>query len=211
MTAFDDNPNLNDATSRRLRRLSTMPVDLTSLEARLEKAIPRPGKARSAPWKISFRPMHAVAASLLVGAISLTLVLTLAAQPVVASPQVLENLYHNSALAEGHSMHSGGDSPVMACCVQHVKGKQVTCLALDSKGTRVSMVVADAKNIQVPAEALRKELNGLVYYVQSSPRINMVMTVRGTTWVCLMGPVPEADLVKLISSTPVTNPPVTRP
>lgn len=206
MTAFDDNSKLDEAMARRLRQLSTMPVDLTSLEAHVEKAIPRPRPARSAPWKMSFRPMHAVAASLLVGVLSLTVVLSLAAQPVVASPQVLESLYHNSATSEAHDVHAGGDSPVMACCVQHVKGKQVTCFTLDSNGARVSMVVADAKNFQVPAEAKRKEVNGLVYYVQSSPRINMVMTVRGATWVCLMGPVPEADLVKLLSSTPVSKP-----
>lgn len=212
MNTFDSDPSsqphldspssgLDAATSARLHRLSGMPVDLAALERRIARDIPKP-QTRRAFWPISLRPVHAVAASLLAGVLTVGLVISLSAPPVEASPQVLAGLYHDSSMSGtvGHA-----DMPVMACCIQKVKGKPVTCVMLDSNGSRVSMMIAEAKDFRVPSEAMRRESDSGPYYFQSSASLNMVMAVRDKTWVCLMGPVPEAELVKMLAKAPSTS------
>lgn len=198
--ALDIEPEspLDRAVSARLRKLAAMPVDSRSLEAAIERAIPRPRRGR--PVSLYLRPIHALAASLVLGILIFGAVIGLTPRPVLASPQVLETIYHDGAMAM-----TEGSAP-MDCCIQRVKGKTVTCMTLDSNGVRVSMAVADAKDFKVPSEAKRKDVNGVTYYVQSSPKINMVMTVKGETWMCLMGPVPENDLFKLMVKTPAPKP-----
>ncbi len=188
---------LDAATAARLRRLSNMPVDISRLEASIAREIPKSAMQRRNPWRISFRPLHAVAASVVVGVLAIGLVINASARPVVASAQVLEGLYHQASMAE-----AGTDHSVMACCIQKVKGKPVTCVALDSDGSRVSMMIAEAKDFRVPAEAQKRDAASGPYYFQATPKLNMVMAVRGDTWVCLMGPVPEGELVKILSKAP---------
>lgn len=192
------------ATAARLRRLSTIPVDLSAVEARIARDIPRPTRQAAAKrWKIGFRPLHAIAASLAVGLITVALVVGSSARPVLASPQVLESLYHESAASGSHTeAEADPGATVMACCIQRVGGKPVTCVAVRTEGSRVSIMVAEAKHFRVPPEARRREHETGPYYFQSSSNLNMVMAVRGDTWVCVMGPAPEAELVKLLAKAP---------
>lgn len=204
----DSAENLELATAQRLRRLSTMPVDIKSLESRIKSIIPPPaaaGATQRARLLIGPRRWLAVAASLAMLLTIGTVVVTTWPRPVLASPQVLEAIYeHGAAMPAGMSMDNPGMS-TMDCCVQKVEGKAVTCVSITVGGKRVSMAVGDAKHFKVPDEAGRRVVAGIEYRFQSSAKINMVMAVKDGAWLCLMGEPPIDDLIAQLAAMPARH------
>jgi hypothetical protein len=211
-TNNDSANNLELATAQRLRRLSTMPVDLQPLERQIKSAIPPPataGLAQGTRLMIGPSRWLAVAASvamlLTVGAV----VVATWPRPVLASPQVLESIYeHNTAMSSGINSGTTMNQPdmgTMACCVQKVEGRAVTCFTLTISGKRVSMAVGDAKHFKVPQEAGQRTVGGIEYRFQSSGKVNMVMAVKDGAWLCLMGEPTVNDLIAHLATMPVRH------
>jgi hypothetical protein len=182
--------DLDLAAARRLRRLADAPVDLASLESCIGAAIPRPGEMNRR--KLFPRPYLAAAASVGVIVLVTAAVMLSAPRPVVASTEMLTDLYaHTDAM-----MVDPATASQMPCCVRKVEGRNVTCVSLDVAGKRVMMTVGEGKHFKVPDSAGRKVVGGVEYRFQSSGSINMVMTVRDGAWICLMG---EPSVDELIS------------
>jgi hypothetical protein len=213
---------LDEATSRRIAKLRSMPLDTSRLAQAIKAEIPRP-QSQSRILRLTWlRPLRAVAASLLVFALIMALVISSSGGPVLASAETLARIHQevldqggehvmqvdsisaaNAALAGAcpglPSVPELGKDHVMSCCVHMIGRKKMACVAMQVDGVTVSVAVADAADVKMPTcEALM--IQGIPYHVQSQDGINMVMTERGGRWVCLMGKVPVNRLADLAST-----------
>lgn len=227
------NDRLDRATADRLARLATTPVDLTAFDRALMARIPpttgagapdaAPAPATERRLRITewLRPMRAVAASVLVGAVLFAAVyLATSARSVSASPAMMARMHadlvagrvpavqvdsigaarealsdqwaHSSDLPDVPAEH------VMACCMKTVKDKQVALVLLKSGAddTPVTMVVGKAEDMRVPKVG-KVERGGATYHVQSFENLNMVTLERNGRWVCLMAEMDAEGLIDL--------------
>lgn len=213
---------LDEATSRRLAKLRTAPLDTSHFRNAVEIHIPRQ-RAQSRRLKLTWlKPMRAVAASLLVLGLIAALVIHASAGPVLATAGRLARV-HDEVLRRAGDHVTPVDSisaanamlaakspglpavpeipqhHVISCCVHEMGRKKLACVAIQVDGIMISMAVADAADVKIPAcEA--KTIDGVAYHVQSHEGINMVMTERNGRWVCIMGKVPTNLLAKLASA-----------
>jgi hypothetical protein len=209
---------LDAATSRRLARLRSMPVDTSRLERSLRAAIPLPDAPGRRSWYRRIGPLRAVAASLLLlGSIVVIVLLSAASGSALASSAEMAQM-HADILSgkvpvtqvesiEAANKVLASQSPdcpavpqmpndhVMACCMKSVKGKRVACVLLKDEDVRVSMMVANAADMREPSSPTQVA-NGVVYHVQSFDRLNMVMTQRNGRWICLIGEAPAERLMQ---------------
>lgn len=222
-TNFDnERERLDAATSRRLARLRTMPVDLAGLRAAVEAEVGPPPEvaARRRAWRIGWlSPMRAAAAGLLLFGLVIAVVIGTASGPALASPDRLAQMHAEvqgndgahacqvNSMAEANVALAGkapGVPPlpnvpadhVHFCCVQNLGRKPVSCAALMVGDRRVTLAVADAKDIQVP-ESSRRSVDGQDFFVQSRGDLNMVMASRDGRWLCVMGEVPVDRLLEM--------------
>ena len=219
---------LDRATANRLGKLRTLPVDTSRLEKRLRSEIPgidlrnrRAGSTVIGPMRIGWlRPIRAVAAVLLVGAVLAAILLATSGGPALASAaqmaQVHEDLVSGrTPVLQVDSIEEAGkalsqqwpQSPglpalprehVMACCMKSVKDKKVACVLLKNEGVPITMAVANAADMRLP-ESPTVARGGVTYHVQSTGRLNMVMTEREGRWVCLIGELPAERLMDFAS------------
>src|SRR5436305_8701466 len=82
---------LDEATAARLHRLSTMPVDTSAVERTLRAAISPPLKMSL--WRAW--PARAIAASLLIAALVLAVMLTASSGSVLASPAQMAQMHED--------------------------------------------------------------------------------------------------------------------
>src|SRR5436190_4782316 len=208
---------LDEATVARLRRLRTLPVDTSGLDAALRARLPQ--RRHVGPLRM-FRSLTAVAASLaLLVAITAAVLIATSGGEVLASPTTMAKLHREivsnklpvtkvSSIDEAGkvlSEQSGSqtlqlpDAPeahVMACCMKSIRNKQMACVLLQSAGTPITMTVARSEDIKTPTcEAVSR--NGAMYHVQSTDGLNMVMTERDGRWVCLMSELSQDQLIDL--------------
>ena len=195
----------------RLRKLGGMPVDTARLEQALRCELPAPP---SPVKRMRWAPFVALAASLLlIVAIGLPL---LQGREVQASPVMMAQMYHDMVDGRVATMHAStleeangaiaafsGNFPklpeapaghMMACCMRNVGNKKVACVLLDNAGTPVTMVVANASDMQSPASPTVVK-DGVTYHVQSTGDLHMVMTERNNRWICLIGQLSQEQLV----------------
>jgi hypothetical protein len=213
-----DDDQWQRAVADRLAKLRTMPVDATAVERMLRREIPQPAKKEN--WlRLPLRPLRAIAASLLVmGLVAAVLVLTTSSRPAVASPAQMARLHEDmvsgrvpamqvDSIDEANRMLSTQwpEAPgvpgvpadhVMACCMKSVKDKKVACVLLKREGVPVTMTVANASDMQLP-KSPKVIRNGATYHVQSSGKLNMVMTERQGRWICLIGETASEGLMDL--------------
>jgi hypothetical protein len=208
------------AVSARLARLGTMSVDTSRLAAALAREIPRPQatcRDGTRGVRLRLRPLRAVAASfVLIGAIVIALVLSTSSGPVLASPAQMAQLHEELVSGKVPAMRVEsideankalmGQSPhcpelpgipadhAMACCMKSVKDKKVACLLMKRQGVPVTLMVAHRGEVRSPKSPVQTR-NGVVYYIQSSDKLNMVMTERQGRWVCLIGELPAERLM----------------
>jgi hypothetical protein len=225
MNTPESNPRrarLDEATSRRLAKLRTAPVDTSQLLKAVEAEIPH-RQARSRSLKLTrLKPMRAVAASLLVFGLIVALIIHSSGGPVLASADTLARI-HGEVLHRAGSHATSIDSisaanavlagkcpglpavpelpkyHVMSCCVHEMGRKKVACVAIQVDAVTVSMAVAEAADVKLPPYEVAT-IGGVAYQVQSHDGINMVMTERDGRWVCLMGKLPVNRLTELASS-----------
>ena len=217
----DNDEQWEEAISRRLSKLRTMPMESGRLAAAIQSQIPRPAREPRTVW-FSLRPVRAIAASILVlGALAAVLVFTALPRPAVASPAQMARMHQelvsgktpavqvdsieaaNKVLAGEHPQFPAlPDVPaehVMACCMSEVKEKKVACVLMKQEGVPVSLLVARSGDMRVPTSAV-KVRNGLSYHVQASGALNMVLTERHGRWVCLMAELPVERLIDIASA-----------
>ena len=207
---------LDDATAKRLARLRSLPVDMSALEGRLRLQIPFPQTAdrRRIRW---IGPLRAAAAIVIVGGLALALFIGTSGGPALASPAQMARL-HYDMIAAGSNMSMQVDSidaanrmlndqwpqspqlprlsadRVMCCCMKSIKNKKVACVLLKEEGTAITMSVANAADMKLPTSPT-VERAGVTYHVQSSGKLNMVVTQRNARWVCLIGEAPAERLM----------------
>jgi hypothetical protein len=86
---------------------------------------------------------------------------------------------------------------VMACCMKSVKDKKVACVLMKREGVPVTVAVARADDMRLPASSPTKARGGVTYHVQSVGHLNMAMTEKSGRWVCLIGELPAERLMDL--------------
>jgi hypothetical protein len=210
-TENDDINQSEAAIARRLAKLQSLPVDTTGLEHALRSKLPpAPQIARRLPWP---RLLALAASVLILTTLSLAF---LQSREVEASPVLMAQMYHDMVAGRVPTMHatslaevnhaiaafSGNfpnlpDAPaghMMACCMRNVGNKKVACVLLDNGGTPVTMVVANASEVQPPnSPTVTKD--GATYHVQHTGELNMVRTERDNRWICLISPLPQDQLI----------------
>ena len=214
----DDGTELDQATARRLARLRAMPVDTSAVERSLLAQIPRPqraGRMRIGGWR---RPLRAVAAFVLVSGLVAALFVATSGGPALASPSQMAQLHYDlvsgktpamqvdSTEAANRMLNSQwSQSPeipklpaehVMTCCMKSIKDKRVACVLLKNEGVPVTMTVANAADMKLPTSPTVQR-DGVTYHVQSSGKLNMVMTERHERWICLIGESPADRLMEI--------------
>jgi hypothetical protein len=209
----DHDEQMQAAVAARLAKLGSMPVDTTALERALHGKLPLPPqKTNRRRWA----PMLAIAASLLIiAAIALPL---LQSREVQASPVMMAQMYHDmvegkiptmraNSLTEANNAIAAlsGNFPtlpepptshMMACCMRNVGNKKVACVLLNNGGTPVTMVVANAADMQSPQSPTISK-DGITYHVQTVGDLHMVMTERNSRWICLIGQLSQDQLVEV--------------
>lgn len=213
---------LEEATSRRLAQLRDVPVDTDRLLRMIEAEIPRESAAPRRKWLTWLSPIRAAAASLLVFTLIAALVISSSSGPVLASADQLAQIHQEVLAADGSHVRpvtsiadaNAGFSaewpgaPMVpelpnkharSCCIHRMGQKRMACVMFEVDGVPVTMAVAAAADVKLPAGETR-DIGGVTYHVQSHEGINMIMTERGGRWVCLMGEVPINRLVELAPS-----------
>jgi hypothetical protein len=207
-----DDP-MEQAIAQRLQSLSALPVDTSRLDAAIRAQIPAL-QAATRNRRI-WRPIAAIAATLLIVA---GVAIVLMGREAQASPSMMAQMHLDMVSGKIPTMRAdniddanraiaamAGNFPrlpeppashTMACCMKNVGNKRVACILLDNGGTPVTMVVADAADVQSPHSAMVVR-NGVTYHVQSVNDLQMVMTERGHCWVCLIGATPADKLMDL--------------
>ncbi len=221
-TEHDDNfaPDVNrepmSPMRRRLSNLKATPVEMNSLRRAIESEIARPGHQPS--LLRLFRPIQAVAASFLLMAVVVALVLAYSSGPALASPERMAVVYHE--MLAGHHSHAVSSLseaeqvlrkqwadlpsvPVMptdtavSCCVHEMAGRRMACVAVNVDGVVVSIATAPAGDFSVPKGQTRT-IGGHEYLVESANGVNMVMTKRSGTWVCVMSTLDSEALISFV-------------
>jgi hypothetical protein len=205
---------VDEAVSRRLAKLASMPVDTSRLERAVRAHIGSP--AAPWAWRRMLRPIAAVAASLLImTAIAFAM---LQERPVSASDmarmhrdivagrvQTMQVDSPEEARAYFASVSAGVPTPdvpamhTMRCCMADVGNKKVACVLLNDGKTPVTLSMAESSAFKKPATAPEMH-NGQAYFVQSDRELTMVMTDRGAHRICLMGEMPAEKLMSLAES-----------
>lgn len=212
----DNLQHLDDATSDRLSKLHAMPLDMAALTRSIEGQIPRQRRTLlQMPW---VRTVGAVAAGALILAILGLSLMNTAPAPAMASAEEMARLHRelvsgkvaarqvdtieaaNRTIVE--QWPQSPDLPqvpqehVMACCLNVVDNQRVAFVMLRHNGVPVTMAVAKAEEVQMPAGEMT-HLNGQHFHIQSHEQINMLMVERDGRWVCLTAELPTNQLMDL--------------
>jgi hypothetical protein len=217
----NQNDRLDEATAQRLARLRSMPVDTSRLDQFIQAEIPRQDSKPSG-LSIFFhsRPVRAIAAGvgmlLMIGVV----MWSLTGGAVLASPDTMAKFHEelvsgrvaavrvdtiadaNRTLADqwnmGVELPSVPQEHVMLCCMRNIKDKHVACVLLRSDGgVPVTMAVAKAMDMRLPADSQTVVSDGVTYHIESSGKLNMVMSQRQGRWICLIGELPPQRLIHI--------------
>ena len=213
----DQSQEIDEAISRRLGRLGSMPVDTSRLDAALRARIPQ-RRQRPVFYRL-MRPATAIAASLTLFAIIAAALLTSSSGEVLASPAQMAQVHMdivqnrvpvtrvNSIEEASQSLsQTWSQSPqlpqppqehVMACCMKSIRNKRIACVLLqDAAGTPITMTVARSTDMRAPRGPTVTR-DGITYHVHDMAPLNMVMTERAGRWVCLIAQLPQEKLIDL--------------
>ncbi len=210
---------LDQATRKRLARLSTVPVDITRLESRLYKAIPTPQDPGRAGLRLRGWWRVASAAAALV-AIAATLMFTLVggSTPAVASPIELQQLHRDilagridltavNTIAQANQtiqdqqrgapkLPGFEHSEVRSCCLTHMQGRLVAVALLDYQGHPVTLVVAQGRDFAHPM-GQTITIGSREFMAHQVDGLQMVMGREGDLWLCVMGDTSADDLAQV--------------
>jgi hypothetical protein len=152
--------------------------------------------------------LRAVAASLVVGVLLAAIVLMISSSPALATPQRMAAIYNSAVDGKNHPTtvatanearevlrRKWPDAPVvpevqdlqlMHCCVHEIGRKQMACVTFLVEEQPVTLAFASARDVRSP-HGETKVIDGESFVVGSADGVNMVMSERGGTWMCLMG------------------------
>ncbi len=210
---------LDRATSARLAKLASRPVDTSELERRLEQALgndiaqePVKTALRLQAW---WRPITAAAAAILIVVTIGWLALDGGASPAMAAPAELAQIHFD--VAKGLSPHlevtsveeanqllakqSNGMVPVpelpgaiRSCCLHQHASTTLTCASsiwmANSSRWRWRMAQHFTRLLARPSRATAG-----MFIAHTANGINMVMTTEGNRWLCVMGEVTTEQLI----------------
>jgi hypothetical protein len=216
--ADESDQAMDQAVAARLARLRTMPVDTTNLDKAIRAQI---GSSRRNRRIFAFRPLRALAASvLLISVIAALIMLSSSSGPALAEAAQMAQVHQDiisgripvmqvSSIEQANRMldsQSPGaptlpampDSHIMACCMKSVHNKKMACVLLKDEAVPITLSVASASDMKVaPAPIVTR--NGIDYRVQKVGDLNMVMTERDGKWLCLIGQTPADHLIDVAS------------
>jgi hypothetical protein len=202
----------DQAISRRLSRLSRMPVDTGSLEraVRAQVGSPRP------VWSKVLRPVIAIAASIIFMAI--VGIALLQDRSVQASADLMAQMHRDLVAGKGQimkatsidevnkdfaafaagmpEMNSSAEARPMGCCMRDVGDQKIACVLFDNNGVPVTLAMADGKAVK-PFISDPVTHNGQTFHVQTIGELNMVMLDHGQYRICLIGQLPREDLMTI--------------
>jgi hypothetical protein len=212
----DNQSPLDQATRKRLARLSTVPVDTTGLERKLAKLMQvqtQPDRTDSSQRRL-WRAVSALAAVLAIAA-AVTFTLVGGSAPAVASPIELRQL-HGDILAgrldltavttieqaNDEIKSQQRDTPqlpgfehgwVQSCCLTGIQGKLVAVALLDYQGQPVTLVVARGRDFAHPM-GQPITIDSHTFMTHELDGVQMVMAHEGDLWLCVMGDGSAEDL-----------------
>ncbi len=193
---------------------------MDELRERVRSAVSRSRPvARTPRWFTSFRAIAAIL--LIAGAIVATIVVT-SRGPVLASAAELSRIHRDNRSEGSHAIAVGSiqsarqvlttqwsDCPQLpqvpgevleSCHVHQFGGKRFACFALKLDGQHLSLAVAHAADMQLPAGAKSFTRGGINYYVQASGGVNIIIACRDGLWICVMGELPVERMVDFAAS-----------
>jgi len=183
-----DGDGVQQAVSRRLARLATMPVDTSRLDAELRRRINR---RRPRKWLWFATPLAGVAAALAV------MVLLLSSGTPRLSAADLAGVYSHLTAAGQQFNEAGAMTMPMncrlmpgetaGCCRQLVDHRSVACVVIKTHLSQpVVMVMCNVKNAGMPSGRV-VTIAGHAEVLSRSGDINMVMRRVNKHWFCAMG------------------------
>ena len=183
-----DGDVVQQAVSRRLASLASMPVDTSRLDAELRRRIDR---RRPRMWLWFATPLAGVAAALAV------MVVLLSSGTPRLSAAALAGVYShltaaNSEFHAGSAMTMPMNCRLMpgettACCRQSVDHHKVTCMLIKTHLSQpVVLLMCNVKNAGMP-DGRAVTLAGRTEILSRSGNVNMVMRRVGQHWFCAMG------------------------
>lgn len=213
---------LDAATSRRLAKLSAMPVDTSRLEAAIRREVGESAAeslVNTSRLRLWISPLRAVAALLLV---SLTIAATFwmmsgnearasAAQMAqwhrdmvnervavmrVASLEEASAALTGMGAADMPTMTGVPQAHAMACCMREIKDKKVAVVLLKDSAGPVTLSVARAEDMKVPRTRPTVRAGGK-YYIENFEDLCMVTTERDGRWICLIGQAAPDSLIAM--------------
>lgn len=216
----DKQERLDQATSRRLAKLGQRPVDTAALERRLEPLWSRPQPStRTYAWWRQARPPLAAAAAIGMLVLVGWLVFHTATAPAIAEPAEVSQLHHqmltshldvepvedieaaNRVIAEqwvDAPRLPDVSLPARGCCLHQLGGKRVAAVQLDHPAGDVTMAVARSRDLTIP-EGREVEHGGQRLTVHDHGGVTMVMARHEGRWLCVMGELPEQELIEIAS------------
>ena len=214
---------LDRATSQRLAKLATRPVDTSRLQRRLEAAmheVTSDDTASAAPrltlasWQRWWRPITSAAAAILIVVTIGWLALDGGTSPAIAAPAELAQIHYDvanglaphlkvSSVEEANQLladQSNGVVPVpelpgvmMSCCLHLHGGTTLTCALIERDGQLITVAIADGAKLHSP-HGKTLTRGDRKFIAHTANGINMIMVHEGNRWLCVMG---EVDFEQL--------------
>jgi hypothetical protein len=207
---------LDRATSARLAKLASRPVDTSRLERRLETAmrevaveggVSAPSPAARMAWRRWWRPVTSAAAAILIITAIGWLALDVGTSPAMAAPAALAQIHFD--VAKGLAPHlevssvdeanqlladqSNGVVPIpelpgtlKSCCLHPLAGTTLTCALIERDGQLITVAIADGATIRSP-HGKTITRGDRQFIAHTANGINMVMAFKGDRWLCVMG------------------------
>lgn len=223
MTHNSAQDRLDRATSARLAKLASRPVDIAQLQQRIESAIHTANTQTSQhtaafrTWQRWWRPVTSAAAAILIGITIGWFALTASTSPAMAAPTELAQIHYDvvnglvpnlkvASVAEANQLlaaQSNGSVPIpelpgimKSCCLQQQTGTTLTCALIDRDGQLITVALADGAKVHSPkGQTITR--GGRQFIAHTANGINMVMAHEGSRWLCVMGNVTTQQLVEV--------------
>lgn len=212
---------LDEATADRLGKLRSMPIDLSGLQRAVRAQIAEAGVVQTrwrSFWAWQQRPMRAIAASIIIFLAVAGAMLYSSGRPAIASVAQIVQLHEDlvsgrvaatsvqtieeanrvlaSESSDAPSLPNVPDDHQMACCMRTIQNKKVACLLLKGESEPVTLTVANAADMHMPAVPSVTH-GGAIYYLQAVGSLNMVMEQRQDKWLCLIGRISSDRLIAI--------------